>query len=417
MSIRKFFGDLASKPRNSDYRVIRSSIPITSTPERTTREKIIELFNQYSQYESCFDARYIGSHKINDPRDTQLVHLAIDLVRDAKRCIGGKKRSVELHMKLGNGISVFDEGESTLKLRFPVYKLVYASRAPDDKKVFVFICDISTKEKKGYRMYAFKSDERTADGVTKTLKEMYFVVHKIHRAKKRKKRALEMQKQSLPTPDYLFQSSEVSQNPPLSSYLSEHALDENQVIFPTTFETAHVTSELDSMIEELSLETKALETASSRLSNNPFLSPDIGQLNFDDNFNPPPDSKVNNRLSFFDAFSAEIESPMPTDSTENNSCDFDQSAATPTIEDEFISIAKRNVQGANSGSRSNSFTKLFQRERTGSYSKLESSISSDRAEVNGTEGVPNGTNNVSVANPFSELSPPKEKIPDDQDDI
>ena len=406
MSIRKFFGDLAAKPRNTDYRAIRSSIPITTTPEKTTREKIIELFNQYSQYESSYDARYIGSHKIHDPRDTQLVHIAIDLVRDGKRCLGGKKRHVELHMKLGNGISVFDEGESTLKLRFPVYKLVYASKAPDNKKVFVFICDISTKEKKGYRLYAFKSDEKTADRVIKTLKEMYFVVHKIHRAKKRKKRALEMQNQDSPTPNSLFPSSLESPHRPLSSYLSEHALDEQQVVFPTTFETAHVTSELDSMIEELSLESKALETASPNLSNNPFLTPDIGQLNFDDNFNPSPESKQNSRLSFYDGFSSvELESPMPTNPTENNSDDFNQSGATPTIEDEFISIAKRNVLGANSGSRSNSFTKLFQRERTSSYSKLESTISPPGVEQN-------GTNNEAVTNPFSELTPPKEKIPD-----
>ena len=418
MSIRKFFGDLAAKPRNTDYRVIRSSIPITTTPEKTTREKIIELFNKYSQYESIYGARYIGSHKIHDPRDTQLVHFAIDLVRDAKRSLGRKKRHVELHMKLGNGISVFDEGEATLKLRFPVYKLVYASKAPDNKKVFVFICDISTQEKKGYRLYAFKSDEKTADRVIKTLKEMYFVVHKIHRAKKRKKRALEMQKEALPTPESPFPSSlEPPQFRPLSSYLSEHALDEHQIVFPTTFDTSatHVTSELDSMIEELSLETKALESLSSNVSNNPFLTPEIGQLNFDDNFNPSPESKGNNRLSFFDAFSStsvEIVSPMPTNLTENDSKEFDQLGATPTIEDEFISIAKRNVLGANnSGSRNNSFTKLFQRERTSSYSKLESNnISPPGSEQNGTEEVQNGTNNVTVANPFSELTPPKEKI-------
>ncbi|KAI6648863.1 hypothetical protein LOD99_6937 [Oopsacas minuta] len=405
MSIRKFLVDLtSSKPRNTDYSVIHSSIPITTTPEKSTREKIVELFNQYSQYESVYDARYIGSHKIHDPRDTQLVHLAIDLVRDGKRSLGGKKRQVELRMKLGNGISVFDDGGSALKLRFPVYKLVYASKAPDNKKVFVFICNVSSEEKKCYRLYAFKSDEKTADRVITTLKEMYFVVHKIHRAKKRKKRELERRKAETQPPEIQMPESQSEQQRPLSAYLSEHALDEHQVIFPTTFgaSATHVTAELDSMIEELSMETKSLETATPQAPLNPFVTPEMSSFNFDDNFHEimpfSEETKANNRVSFYDSFSYNsvdiVPSVEPTDS-----------GATPTIDDEFISIAKRNVAGgSNSGSRSNSFTKLFQKERTSSYTKLESIFAPLSPEQTGTK-------ELTVANPFSELTSPKEKIP------
>ena len=400
MSIRKFFGDLTSRGRTPDYRVIRSSIPITSTPEKSSREKTIELFNQYSQHECVFDARYIGSHKIHDPRDTQLVHLAIDLVRDGKRSIGGKKRAVELRMKLGNGVSVFDEGGVTLKLRFPVYKLVYASKAPDNKNVFVFICDISSKEKKSYRMYAFKSDEKTADHVIVTLKEMYYVVHKIHRAKKRKKRELEKRRSEVPVVDSELLASATQPQRPLSSYLSDHALDEHQVVFPTTFgaSNTHVTAELDSMIEELSIESKALDTAT--LQNNPF-TPTEPVFSFDDNFSvsiSSPDVKTNNRVSFYDSFSCNSVDNVPN-------CEPNKGGATPTIDEEFISIAKRNVLGAsNSGSRSNSFTKLFQKESSNSYSKIDSNFAPISPE-NGT-----GTKVTTLTNPFSELSPAKEKV-------
>lgn len=403
MSIRKFFGDLASRGRTPEYRVIRSSIPITSTPEKSTREKIIELFNQYSRHECVFDARYIGSHKIHDPKDMQLVHLAIDLVRDGKRSMGGRKRPVELRMRLGNGVSVFDEGGATLKLRFPVYKLVYASKAPDNKNVFVFICDVSSKEKKSYRMYAFKSDEKTADHVIVTLKEMYYVVHKIHRAKKRKKRELEKRKSEVPVFDSELASA--TQPPrPLSSYLSEQALDESQVVFPTTFGASdtRVTAELDSMIEELSIESKALETATLRTATNPFTPTESPLFSFDDNFSEAissPEVRANNRVSFYDAFSCNS-----VDNVAN--CEPNPGATTPSIDEEFISIAKRNIIGANnSGSRSNSFTKLFQKERSNSYSKINSDFPPISTE-NGT-----GTEETTLANPFSELTPPKkEKI-------
>ena len=403
MSIRKFFGDLASRTRTPEYRVIRSSVPITSTPEKSVREKIIELFNQYSQHECVFTARYIGSHKIHDPRDTQLVHLAIDLVRDGRRSLGGKKRPVELRMKLGNGVSVFDEGGATLKLRFPVYKLVYASKAPDNKSVFVFICDISSKEKKLYRMYAFKSDERTADHVIVTLKEMYYVVHKIHRAKKRKRRELEKRKSEIPVLDSELLASAILPQRPLSSYLSDHALDEQQMVFPTTFGAlnTHVTAELDSMIEELSIESKALEIATLQTAHNPFTTTESPLFAFDDNFNASlssPETKAINRVSFYDSFSCNS-----IDAVTN--CEPNTSGTTTTIDEEFISIAKRNVLGANnSGSRSNSFTKLFQKERSNSYSKIDSNFT----PISPKNGI--GTEETTLANPFSELSPPKEKI-------
>ena len=434
MSIRKLLGDLTSKHNGSDYRVIRSSVPVTIIPEQSPREKIMELFNQYSQHEMVYAARYIGSNKISDPRDTQLVHVALDLVRDAKRSIGGKKRKVEIRMKLGNGISVFDDGETALKLRFPVYKLVYASKAPDNKKVFVFICDISGKERKGYRMYAFKSDEKTAEAVVKTLKEMYYVVHKINRAKKRKKRALEKQKQSLPTPESPFSDSkDESAVRPLSSYLSDHALDDHSGIFPTTFESTpipNVTAELDSMIEELSLETKCLRPQSA---NNPFLSPEVSSFSFDDNFgqsvSTSPESKLSNRVSFYDAFSfgSDELALEPTEVGAKNASKLDSTTpdlgasselgATPSFDDSFLSVARRNIPSdtnGSQGSRHNSFTKLFQRERTGSYSKLEPTDVpiSPESELSGTQVNKTGTESLTLANPFSalEVSDSKEKI-------